>query len=281
MAVFYNQATLHYAGGAITSNMASGEVLEVLTMTKTPVSSGYSPGDAAAFVISIVNSGDTPVSDLTLTDDLGGYLLDQKTVYPLSYAAGTMKIYSDGTLEPLAPQIEDGPPLTVTGLTVPAQGNLLLIYETETTAYAPLNTGAEITNTATLEGGCLPAPLTASASLPLRSEPVLSISKSISPAVVSGCEPVTYTFLIQNSGVSAAGAEAAIVLSDTFDPVPADLSAELGGAAFTAFTYDAASGLFETTAGAITVPPATVTQAQDGTWIVTPGTTELTVTGTL
>ena len=47
------------------------------------------------------------------------------------------------------------------------------------------------------------------------------------------------------------------------------------------YTYDAVTGTFATIAGQITVPAATYTQETDGTYTVTPGTTTVTVTGTV
>ena len=48
------------------------------------------------------------------------------------------------------------------------------------------------------------------------------------------------------------------------------------------YTYDAATGLFSTVAGVVTVPAATITQdAATGAYTVVPGTATLTVTGTV
>ena len=49
----------------------------------------------------------------------------------------------------------------------------------------------------------------------------------------------------------------------------------------TDYTYDETTGIFATLPGRITVPAATYTQAEDGTWVTTPGTAVLTVTGTV
>ena len=44
MAIFYNQATLSYNGGTVNSNITSGEIIEVLSATKTAVTDVYSDG---------------------------------------------------------------------------------------------------------------------------------------------------------------------------------------------------------------------------------------------
>ena len=46
MATFFNQATLTYNNNVTSSNIVSGELLEVLTATKTAVPDSYRPGDA-------------------------------------------------------------------------------------------------------------------------------------------------------------------------------------------------------------------------------------------
>lgn len=44
MAIFSNQATLTYNGTTTNSNIAYGEILEVLSATKTAVQASYAPG---------------------------------------------------------------------------------------------------------------------------------------------------------------------------------------------------------------------------------------------
>lgn len=281
IAIFTNQATLSYSGGTTNSNIVTGEIVDVLSMTKTAVSQSYTPGENVTYVVSIVNNGEVAVTGLTVTDDLGGYELEGETVYPLEYVDGSLLYLVDGAPQEM-PDGTAGPPASVTGIDVPANGNVTLIYEARVTGFAPMGPDAEITNTVTVEGAC--APLSASATIPMAGEPELTISKAVSPEVVPGCGELTYTFVIQNSGSEAAGAEDAIVLSDTFDPVMNDITVELDGAALTEgtdYTYDETTGEFATAAGRITVPGATYTQNDNGTWTATPGVAVLTVAGTL
>ena len=44
MAIFSNQATLTYNGSSTNSNIAYGEILDVLVATKTAVEGSYTPG---------------------------------------------------------------------------------------------------------------------------------------------------------------------------------------------------------------------------------------------
>lgn len=85
MANFSNYATLSYNGGTLNSNTVTGEIVQILNMTKTAVKATYEKGDIITYVISLVNSADSPLNALTITDDLGGYVFNEKTVYPLEY----------------------------------------------------------------------------------------------------------------------------------------------------------------------------------------------------
>ena len=57
MAQFTNQAQLRYGNSVTNSNIAVGEILEVLSISKTAVKNTYHPGGTVTYIISIV----TPV----------------------------------------------------------------------------------------------------------------------------------------------------------------------------------------------------------------------------
>lgn len=281
MAVFTNFATLSYNGGTTESNTVTGELLETLTMTKTAVMDDYTPKDDVTYVISLVNSGSTAVTGLTVTDDLGGYTFGTDTLYPLAYTDGSIRYYVNGVLQ-TAPAVTAGPPLTITGITVPVGGNVTLIYEATVTNYAPLGVEATIINTAAANGGGVS--LTATETIGMEPRADLSISKALCPASVTENGQLTYTFVIQNAGSLAASAADNVVLTDTFDPRLSGLTVTFNGTAWSEgvnYTYDADTGLFQTLPGQITVPAATYAQGTDGTWTVTPGTVTLIVIGTV
>ena len=56
---------------------------------------------------------------------------------PLTYVADTIHYYINGTLQP-APTVTAGPPLTITGISIPANGNVTIVYEVTTNQFAPL-----------------------------------------------------------------------------------------------------------------------------------------------
>lgn len=283
MALFTNFATLSYSGGERSSNTVTGEILETVSISKTAVTQAYAAGDTVSYAVTLVNSGAAPVSGLTLTDDLGAYPLNAQTLYPLAFVPGSLRFFVNGALQP-EPAVTAGPPLTVTGINLPANGSAVLVYETQVTAFAPLAPESSITNTATVTGGGVSVPLTASATVESLDAPELSVSKALSPAVVQANGQITYSFEITNSGNTEAGAQDHVVLSDTFDPILTGLQVSLDGTAWTAgtqYSYDEATGLFQSADGAIAVPAASCTQNEDGTWALIPGKVTLVITGTL
>ena len=282
MATFTNSATLRYGGVTVTSNTVTGTLPDSLDLTKTPVAEDYTANDAVTYVLSLVNSGDTALTDLIVTDDLGGYAFGEETLYPLAYVPGTLHMFTNGVPQ-AAPAVAPGPPMAVSGVTVPAGGEVLLVYETRVTAYAPLTQGQGVTNTATVTG--LPAPVSASATVLPEVTAELEITKALSQDMAKAAENVSYTFTIENTGNAPASAAEAVVLEDTFQPVLTGLSVLCNGTAWTQgteYAYNETSGLFSTQPGAVTVPAAAYTQDPDtGVWTVTPGVTVVTVTGTI
>lgn len=76
MARFTNQAQLRYGNAVANSNIAVGEILEVLSATKTAVRNTYEQNDTITYIISIVNSGNTAFTGITVSDNLGSYNFD-------------------------------------------------------------------------------------------------------------------------------------------------------------------------------------------------------------
>ena len=284
MAIFSNQATLTYNGGSTNSNIAYGEILDVLTATKTAIEGTYAPGELVTYVVTLRNTGGTALTGVTVTDDLGGYVFEGNTVYPLTYEDGSATVFVNGVPQ-AAPAVTAGPPLAVSGLNIPAGGDLVLVYQARANQFADPAAGGTIVNTVTVTGDGITTPITATETVTAASAPELTISKAISPTQVVDNDRVTYTFVIQNTGNEAVVATATAVITDTFDAILTDLVVTYDGATWTEgvqYTYDAATGLFATLPGAITVPAATYTQDPvTGAYTLTPGIATLTVTGTI
>ena len=284
MAQFTNQAQLSYNNATVNSNVAVGEILEVLSANKIAVTNTYTPGGDVTYVISAVNSGAAPLSGLTVTDNLGAYPFSETTLYPLSYKDGSVRLYINGVLQ-AAPSVTAGPPLVFNNITIPANSNMVLVYEANVTSFAPLGESDSVINTATITGGGLSTPLTVNETVTPVAEPMLSITKSINPVPVTENGVVTYTFQIRNNGNAPADTAANVTLTDTFLPVLSGLTVLLDGVALaegTGYTYAITEGDFATVPGVITVPAATYTQDPvSGVWSVIPGVTTLTVSGTI
>ena len=268
MARFTNQAQLRYGNEVTNSNIAVGEILEALLAVKTAVRSVYGQRDKVTYSISMVNAG-AALTGLTLT-------------VPLTYIPGTVKYYVNGVLQP-TPTVTAGPPMSITGLSIPANGSTVLLYETETNQYTPLTAGSLVTNTAVLSGTGL-TPVSVTETIEADTEPLLTITKSVSPVPVTQNGTLTYTFLIQNAGNAAATTATGVVVTDTFDPILENITVTFNGTVLTEttdYTDNKQTGAFVGNAGQITVPAAEFTQDTTGAWMVNPGVSTLVVSGTI
>lgn len=284
MAEFTNQASLIYNDTIANSNVVVGNLVQPLAVEKTAVSDSYDPDCTVTYVVSLTNSSAVAYNGLTLTDDLGAYTVDTRRLVPLSYVDGSIKYYVNGVLQ-TAPTITAGDSLSVSGVNVPANGNAMIIYEARPTVYAPLDAEASVTNAVTVTGDGITEPISASETVNTAAGAILSISKSISPATVAANGQITYTFVIQNTGNTAADAALGAVVTDTFAPVLKNLTAAFNKTALTAdkdYTYDQTTGVFTTTPGTITVPAAEYTRDETtGAVQISPAIGVLTVTGTV
>ena len=284
MAIFSNQATLTYNGNLTNSNIAYGEILDVLAVTKTSVEGSYTPGSLVTYAVTLRNTGTSTLSGLTVTDNLGGYDFGGTTVYPLTYESNSAVLFVNGVPQG-AQSVTDGPPLVISGLSVPGGGDAVLVYQARANAFADPALGGTIDNTVTVTGDGLSAPITATETVTAEAAPVLTISKSISPSQVVDNDRVTYTFVIQNSGNQAVVATDNAVITDTFDPILTALTVTFDGVSWTQgvqYNYDETTGLFTTVPGQLLVPAATYSQDPvTGEYSVTPGIATLVVTGTI
>jgi hypothetical protein len=285
MAQFTNQATLSYGDTVTTSNIALGEVLEVLSATKTAVNGVYyGQNDTITYIISLINSGAVPLNNLTVTDNLGTFDFGTGTLTPLVYTTGSVKYYQNGVISPSPSVTTSESQVVFSGISVPANGNSTLAYEVTVNNLAPLDEGAEITNVATINGGGV-TPISASETVTSGVGPNISITKSISPVPVADGATVTYTFVIENTGNRALVATDNAVIRDLFDPILTDVTATFNGVAWTEgteYNYNQATGLFESVPSNITVPSATYTRDPvSGVVSLIPGTSTLVITGTI
>lgn len=283
MAQFTNQAQLTYKNTTTNSNVAVGEILEVISVTKTAVTATYGQNDTITYIISIINSGVSALNNLTLTDNLGAYNFGQGTLTPLEYTENSIQYYVNGVLQS-APSVNSEDSLIITGINVPAGGNAIIVYEASVNSFAPIGQGGQITNTATVSCANI-SPVSAQETVTAENAPNLTITKSISPVPVAENGTVTYTFLIQNTGNTPVVATDNAFITDLFNPILSSITATFNGQVWTEgveYNYNQATGLFESVQSEITVPAATFTRdPASGAWSITPGTSTLVVTGTI
>lgn len=282
MAIITNQASLTYRGLTRLSNRTVGQLDNGLTVDKNVNSDTYAPGERKVYTVALRNTGSGPLTDLTVSDDLGGYVYQGQTLYPLTFVAGSVQYYVNGVLQP-DPAVVTEAPLVLQGIDLPAGGSAVLVYEAEISPYADPGQDGAITNTVTVEGapgGNSQATVTITAA----AQPVLDLVKAMNPTTVTACDTVTYTLTLCNSGNAATVAGDNVVVSDTFEPVLYDVTVTLNGTALAAgtdYTYDETTGAFATAAGVIALDAATFTQSADGTYETVPAVAELAVQGTM
>ncbi len=284
MATFSNQATLTYAGMETNSNIVTGELLDVLSITKTALSPTYRRDGRITYIIGVTNTSASPFGALSIADNLGAYTFEGVALVPLTYIADSLRLYINGALQP-SPAVSADENLVIRDLTIPANGNLLLIYDVVVNDFAPLATGSTITNTVRFSGCGVTTALTAYETVSAEGGAFLTISKSLFPTTVTENGSLTYTFVIQNTGSRAAVATDNVVITDTFDPILSDITVTYNGTPWTSpaqYTYNTLTGLFTTGEGQITVPAATFSRDSiTGRFIMTPGVAVVQVTGTV
>ncbi|MDO5558612.1 MAG: hypothetical protein Q4F95_03340 [Oscillospiraceae bacterium] len=286
MAQFSNQASLTYNGVTTTSNTITGEITEVLKIFKDAAAQQYQYGDTIYYEINLQNQGTSDYSNLTITDDLGVYTSGTDTFIPLTFVPNSAIFFSDGIIQqPPTTQIADGK-LVISGLSVKANKSSHVLYSVTVNSFAPLSTGSIIENTATISGGTLASPISATEIVTVNTQPNLTIFKDVYPKTIVDNGQITYTFTIQNTGDEATAA-ALISVSDIFTPAIENISVSLDGVTWPAtdnYTYSITDGkgVFVTEPGKITVPAADITQNPvTGEWTINPGIRTLTVTGTV
>ena len=284
MAQFTNQATLSYGNNVTNSNVAVGEILEVISATKTAVNTTYGQNDTITYIVSIINSGASSFNNLTLTDNLGTYSFGAISLTPLDYNVGSLIYYVNGVLQPTPTVTVNPDSIVINGISVPAGGNATLVYEVTANEFAPPELNGQIINTATVSGMGI-TPILAEETVTAESSPNLTITKSICPVPVAEGGEVTYTFYIQNTGNTPLVATDNAVINDLFDPILTNINVTFNGTLWTngtEYNYSEVTGQFATVPSNVTVPAATYTQDPvSGAWSITPGTSTLIVKGTI
>lgn len=282
MAIFTNRATLSYNGSTISSNTVTGEVLGRITVSKTAIGEDYTVGDPITYTVSVVNTSDSVINGVTVSDDLGAYAFEGATLVPLDYLEGSAVYFVNGVPQGAA-TVEVGPPLVISGINIPAGGNALIVYQATPNGFASPEAGGSITNTATASGDGICTADEASTTVEAAQGASLSINKAIEPTPVVENGVVTYTLTVQNMGNTAIVSTDSVIINDVFDPVLSNITVTLNGVALdvTQYTYNETTGEFATADGVITVPAATFTRDESGLFTTEAGVSVLTVSGNI
>lgn len=277
MPAFTNQAKLSYDNRTALSNIAVGNISEPYTLTKRAVNDDYIFGDDVTYVLTIINSSASALTNVSVTDDLGAYSYGPTpiTIYPLTYV-GPILYSTNGTPQANIVPTSTTPTLQFVVPSVPAGGNATLVYEVVVNQYAPLDVGDSIVNTAatpSLSG------IEAEEEIFTEDVPLLSISKSISPNPVIDNQTATFTFVVNNYGNTES---TDVVFTDTFNPILTGVVVKVDGVTLTLgtdYTYNTGTGLLTILTGHLTVPEATFSQDASGIVTTTPGFITIVVTG--
>ena len=287
MPTIENFATVSYTSGGITetkvSNVAEISIESAVGFTKTSLGNVYTDNSLLTYILTITNSSGSAISGSTITDNLGTYVFGTTELTPLEYVSpAVLLINGQDVSSQLTVDSSVEGNLIFTIPTIPAGATANIIYKAQTNDFAPLAVDSTITNVSTFESNSECADTSASATVSVANAANVSIIKQMCPNPVVCGDTVTYTIRIYNYGNTAAEN---VVLTDQFNPTPANITVSRDGTILLGTDYEYVNGTLTipATGGTpVTIPPATF--AQDpvtGVVSVTPSVIEYTITGTI
>lgn len=273
-----NRAQITYNGSdVVLSNQTNTVLADQYTMTVTTesVTPTVVPGSDVVYAITLNNTGQGDLYNISVTDDLGGVL---------TYVDGSARFYINGApvtgTATVIPSVARASSVQFETSEVLNEGDTLTIIFAAT---VPQNQSEDIVNTvtATANGGSVTGTevtATDTATTPVKANANISIFKSASRDTVFAGDTLSYTFTLMNTG----GAEATgITFSDALPP-------EFTVQAVT-ITANGVTTPVEATDYTITDPNTLTMPAADSTLTITvppstaegPGVTVITITGVI
>ncbi len=287
MPTIENFATVRYTsnGTALTrvSNVAEIGLSSSVVFTKVALGTEYEGNGTITYILTISNTSSSPLTSLTVTDDLGTFTEGTLTLTPLTYVGPALLLVDGQDVSAQLTVDSVGPASLVFTIPALAAGTTAnIVYRVAVNEFAPLNDAASITNNATLTTNADCADGEASATVTVASAADVSVVKQMSPNPVVCGDTVTYTIRIYNYGNAPAED---VQLIDAFDPAPTNIAVYRNGVLLTgtAYTYEGGVLTVPPTGGDLdTVPAATFTRdPETGEVIVTPGVVEYVITGVI
>ena len=285
MPTIENFATVRYTSGGVpvttVSNIAQIDLASSVTFNKRTVGNAYSEGDLVTYIMTVSNTSSNPLNTVSITDNLGTFTYQKGELTPLTYV-GPAILLVDGQDASANLTTDSSVPsqlvFTIPALAAGATANI--IYTARVNEFAPLELDSTIVNDATLTTDSDCADGNATATVTVAPAADVSIFKQMSPNPVVCGDTVTYTIRLYNYGNIAAEN---VQLTDVFDPIPANITVSRNGVLLdgTAYIYENGTLTVPATASE-TIPAATFTRdATTGEVVVTPGTVEYVITGTI
>lgn len=287
MATIENFATVSYTSGGVTetkvSNLAEIGLESAVSFTKATLGEAYTEESVITYILSIANTSASSISSLRITDDLGTFVSGAIELTPLTYAPPALLLINGQDVSAqLTVDSSNTQSLVFTFPTLPAGATANIVYRAAVNEYAPLDVASTIVNTAALTSDSDCTDGTATATVTAISGANVSVFKQMSPNPVACGDTVTYTIRIYNYGNIAAEN---VVLTDTFNPAPTNVTVSRDGALLTEADYTYANGALTAPAAqasSVSVPQAIFTRdSQTGVVTATPGMVEYVITGTI
>ncbi len=266
------------------SATATATMNESISISVTTVEKSYYAEESIIYLITIINNG-PKIKDLTLTNNLGSYVdkqTESNNIAPLNYE-GPSCMYINGALKNLiTPEIK--PDKIIFSIpSIPEKSDMLIICKMVANQSAPLSLDSKIKTITSLKTLDSQNSYETSHTIPVSKKANLKICKTITPQVFSQGETISYNITLYNYGNTAAKN---IKINDIFTPAPTLTGVTIDENEISPSDYSYINGIFKLPAYGsefnLEVPSANFeTDNNLGTVSITPGVTNITITGVI